>query len=58
MSQPGIEPATLGFHAGHLDRFAIGTVVYLRVKLFQNHALNPDDNTFTFDYGFVYQCNV
>ena len=32
MSPQGIEPATLGIPAGHPDRLAIGTVVYLRLK--------------------------
>ena len=39
MSFPGIEPATYGFPAGHLDRLAIGTAVYRRLKLFQNPVM-------------------
>ena len=35
MSPPGIEPAILGFLAGHLVRLAIGTVDYLCYKLLQ-----------------------
>ena len=35
MSPPGIEPATLRFLAGHLDRMAIETVDYLCFKLLQ-----------------------
>ena len=35
MSPSSIEPATLWFLAGHLDRLAIETVDYLCFKLFQ-----------------------
>ena len=35
MSPPGIEPATLWFLAGHLDRLAIEEVDYLCLKLVQ-----------------------
>ena len=32
MCPPGIEPAALGFSAGHLVRLAIGTIDYLCFK--------------------------
>ena len=35
MSPPGIEPATIWFLAGHQDRLAIETIVYLYFELCQ-----------------------
>ena len=35
MLSSGVKPAILGFPAGHLDRFAIGIVIYLCLKLLQ-----------------------
>ena len=54
-SPPGIEPATLSFLAGQLDRLAIGTVVYLRLKLFQNLVMN---NTWQHIYILLWFCEL
>ena len=47
MSPAGIEPVTRGFPAGHLDRFSIETVIYLRLKLLQYSEVtdNAGDNS-------------
>ena len=37
MSPPGIEPGTPRFSTRRLDRFASGTYVLLRLKLFQKN---------------------
>ena len=34
------DPATLDFPTGHLNRLAIGAVVHLCLKLFQNPVMN------------------
>ena len=40
MSSSEIKPATLCFPSGHLACLAIGTIVYMRLKLFQNPVIN------------------
>ena len=51
MLSPGIEPATFGFPAGHIDHLAIGTAVYRRLKLFQNPVM-----TNTWQYINIWLC--
>ena len=48
MSPPEIEPATLGFPAGHLDHLAIGIVVQVSLKLFQNPIMITHENLFIY----------
>ena len=59
MSQPGIEPATLWFLAGHLDRLAIETVDNLRFKLVQYSEMTNEVMRWaspnTWQYNTIYE---
>ena len=63
ISRPSIEPATLWFLAGHLDRLAIETVDYLCFKLLQYGEVTGNawgvSNTWQYNNGYnnTY-CNI